>query len=468
MTRIVSVLLCLTLCKAIHGQGPRFEVKFSEPLAVFVYVEQLSSKKPDNPLKKQFLNSHYNREKFTALLKQFDTLEINYAYEYQQFPYASKIPGLTQSFIKKCLVASANLKDFKRKAVGIIPNSELLHLSTILYEFQQVYRDLVYQPAKIKFEKQLKEITEFIQTKNMASYLDKGLLFYKSYWEESFPFEIALYPLPDTDGFTAEAFYNVAICGLRTGMKDYNVLLSVMFHEIYHILYDEQPLQVKRQISKWFSDNPSKCSTYSYLLLNEVLATAMGNGYVFESLSSKQDSEDWYDRKYINLMAKKIYPLVNEYVTQKKSIDENFINAYIAIYQENFSPWINELDNLMCYRYVISDNNEDFNTIIQAYPYSSFFQYENEVSEKAIDKLKGTPITKIIIISKENDQKLALVKKKFPELKDWIYKPKKDFLYSTFLADKTHLIIINDIKTSTADQLKGQIKVRAPEEKAVK
>lgn len=434
-------------------------------MAVFVYVEHLSARHGDNAFKKKFQSSSFYNEKYKGLLGQFDTLRLNYTYDFEQYPFSSKVPGMTEGLLKKSLVGSANLKDFKRKAIGIIPNSDLLQLSAILYEFQQVYRELVYQPVKPKFEKQLNEFTDYVKTKNISSYVDKGLFFYKSYWEESFPFEIALYPLTYPEGFTAEAFYNTAVSGLRTDNKDYVTLVSVMLHEIFHMLYDEQPVSVKRNIINWFATNPSPCRTYAYLLLNEALATALGNGYVFTSIAGKPDEDDWYDRKYINDIAKKIYPLVTDYINQKKSIDEAFVNAYIKIYDENFGNWINELDNLMCYRYVLSDNMADFDVIRTKYRYASYSQFEDVISENTLNKLKNTKLTKVIIVSKDNEAKLTMVKKTFPELKTWKYKAKQEFFYAAQLEDKTQLIVINTIKSSTSKMFEGMVLIPQQVEK---
>lgn len=463
MKLVVSVVTSLFITVSCLAQTPRFEIKFSEPLAVFVYVDQLSNNHGNNPFKTQFTNSIYNREKYKNLLAQFDTLRLNYTYDYQEFPYASKIPGMTEALLKKNLISSANLKDFKKRAVGIIPNANLLQLTAILYEFQLVYRELVYQPNKVKFEKQLSEVTDFVKTKNLGSFFDKGIFFYKSYWEEAIPFEVAFYPFPNSQGFSAEAFCNNAVSALQIDNKDYNTLLGVMLHEIFHILYDEQPLTVKRNIAGWFSANSSKCSAYAYLLMNEALATALGNGYVYESLSGKKDEGDWYDRKYIDQMAKKIYPTLTEYLNQKKGIDENFVNTYIKLYEDNFSSWLTEMDNIMCYRYVLTDNAADFSVINKAFRYASFSQYEDQVSELSIDKMKESHITKMIIVSKDNETKLALVKKKFPELKAWKYKAKQDFLYSALLEDKTQLIVVNTVKNTTEKMLNGMVMLPQPE-----
>lgn len=444
-----------SLC--IFSQGPKFDIKFSEPLAIFAYVDQLSSKHPDNIFKKQFGGSIYNRDKYKTLLAQFDTLRINYSYDFEGFPYGSKNPGMTEALLKKNLITSANLKDFKKRAIGIVPNATLLQLTAILYEFQIVYRELVYQPHKGKFEKQVAEITELVKTKNLSTYFDKGLIFYRSNWDESFPFEIAFYPFPGEVGFSAEAFCNNAVCAVTPDTKDYKILLGVLMHEIYHILYNEQSVWVKNNIAKWFAANPSKCSVYGYHLLNEVLATALGNGYVYESLNGKKDEGDWYNRKYIDLMAKKIYPMVADYITQKKPIDEGFVNIYLKFYEENYSDWLNEMNNIMCYRYLITENASDFSVFSKQFPYASLSQYEDQVTELSIQRLKASPVTKIIVVSKDNEVKLALIKKEFPELKEWKYKAKTDFIYTTFLDDKTQFLLINTVKNTTEQMINGRI-----------
>lgn len=157
-------------------------------------------------------------------------------------------------------------------------------------------------------------------------------------------------------------------------------------------------------------------------------------------------------KKYINLIAKQIYPLVTEYINQKKSIDKNFIDNYIHIYESNFPNWINELDNIMTYRYVISEDEKDFKTINQMFRYRSRSEYEDQITESSIEKMQKTPLTKVIIISKNNNEKLKLVKSKFAALKNWNFKADKEFVEKIFLDDKSQLIIVNK-KKSTLEEL---------------
>ncbi|MNX85990.1 hypothetical protein D3C86_1178480 [compost metagenome] len=230
-----------------------------------------------------------------------------------------------------------------------------------------------------------------------------------------------------------------------------------MLHETYHIIYDEQSLEVKTAIDTYFKENKSTCSNYAYQLMNEALATALGNGYVYGKLNGEVDPGDWYNKKYINLMAKGIYPLVAEYIDQKKSIDQNFVDRYIQIYETNFPNWINELDNIMTYRYVLSENKTDLEVINRLFRYRSRAEYEDHITEISIDKMQETPLTKVVIISKNSAEKLKLLKSKFKELKNWKADAEQEFATKILLEDKSQLILVNQ-KKSTIESLIKSIK----------
>jgi len=446
--RFLFLWLCF-FTAAAFAQKPVFNIRFSEQLAVFVFVQEIHPDRRDNPFKTEFSKSKYNTEKYQKLIAEMDTLAIDYTYHFSEYPYGSKIPGMTTEFLKKNLIATDNLKEFKNRSAGLVTNKPLIRLADIISEFTPIYRELIYEPNKTEFEKQLADIQEYSRAHNISGYFETGLAFYGSSWDSSIPFEVAFYPLPNSEGFTAQAFYNNFVSAVQTDLTDHVSLFSVMLHEIYHIVYDEQPLALKKQLYASFKQNPSKNSAYAYMLLNEVLATALGNGYVMEKLNGTLDEGKWYNWKYINEMAKKSYPLVLKYITEKKAMDKEFVDAYIQLYDDNFPNWSNEMDNIMCFRYMISDNKEDFRTIRQQYKRRSMTEEEDQVTENSIEKMKAVPMTKIIIVSKDHAAKLELIKRKFPELKNWKYKKDKEFTYNILLGDKTQLFIINQINTPT-------------------
>ncbi|PIF47511.1 uncharacterized protein DUF3974 [Chryseobacterium sp. 52] len=446
-TKITTVLFSFIAIFAL-GQKANFNIKYSEQLAVFVFIQNLSENYPENVFKTEFQQSKYNTQKYKDLLLKFDKLSFDYSYPFDEYPYGSKIPMQSRDVLKKNLIETSNLNDFKLRSIGIVPNKTLHDLAEIISEFIPVYNELIYIPNKEKFETQLKEITNYSNEKNIEHYFQTGLRFYNSSWDDSIPFEIAFYPLPNSKGFTAQAFYNNFISAIQTDLKDYKSLFSVMLHETYHIIYDEQSLEIKKNIAQYFKENPSKYSNYAYMLLNEALATALGNGYVYEQLDGKTDTNDWYYSEYINLMAKQIYPMVKEYIILKKPIDKNFIDSYIKLYGKSFPNWINELDHIMTYRYIMSENEKDLNTIRQMFPSRSSEENEMQISIMGLEKMKKTPLTKIIIVSKNNAEKLKLIKTQFKELKKWNFNADKEFSYKILLEDKSQLLIINQNKSA--------------------
>jgi hypothetical protein len=435
------------------AQAPTFNIKYSEPLAVFVFVKKLTPQYGENPFKKAFQNSKFYTPQYKNMLAQFDSLQLDYTYEFRAFPYGSKLPGMTEALLQKNLIAATSLNDFKLRSVGLIPNSTLIQLSNVLAAFTPVYNELIYNPNKEKFEKQLKDISAYATAKNISGYFEMGLTFYNSYWDNAIPFEIAFYPLPNSQGFTANAFYNNAVSAIQTDFNDYESLLSVMLHEIFHILYDEQSLAFKKEIDGYFKQNPSKYSTYAYLLMNEALATSLANGYVYEQLIQMPDTTSWYNKKYINLMAKQLYPMVKEYIALKKPIDKNFIDTYIQRYEQYYPEWITELSNTMTYRYMLSNHYADFDIMNQLY-HAAMSHEEDEITETSIGKMKATILSKVVVVSTDHANTLALIKKQFPELKNWNYKANKEFEYNVFLKDRTQLYIINQHKTALIDLIK--------------
>jgi hypothetical protein len=144
--------------------------------------------------------------------------------------------------------------------------------------------------------------------------------------------------------------------------------------------------------------------------------------------------------------------MTKAYIIAGKSLDTNFIGQYIRLFDQGFAGWLTEKDFIMADRYVISDNPDSLNIVDQLYPYRSMSGYDSAVTLTAIEKMKQAPITKIAIISKNNGQELQLIKSQFNELKDWQPDSRKDFGFAVFLADKTYLIILNNVKNSTAKQ----------------
>lgn len=453
--KIRSLLICIILFvtgNTLFGQQtPQINIKYSKLLATYDFVQKLSDYYPDNKSKEIFKASKYNIPKYTDLLIQLDTLRIVESYHFQGYPSGQKSPVSTTALMERNLINASSIEEFKSLSFGIVPNTELFAFSAILEQFEPVYESLIYLPNNEKFENKLMSLDDYVQSVHLTDYFETGLKFYNAQWDYAVSIDISIIPSISDGGFAANAFLNNAVSEVPLNFVDNDILFCVLMHEIFHNVYDWQSLEVKNNIESWFHSNPSPNSQYAYLLLNEALATSMGNGYIYEGLNGKSDKDSWYNNKYINQMAQAIYPMVKAYANNKKPIDKHFIDQYIKTYDENFSDWAKELDHILTYRYILTDNENDFSYFRKHFRYANHSAYGTPIDQNSLDKMKQRPITKIVIVSQNNEEKLNWIKNTFPELKNWTYNAKKEFIDTIDLADKTKLIIVNSINSTFQD-----------------
>lgn len=442
----ILLIILFNVFNHVNGQTYKVNIKYSKLAATYNFIQKLSDYYPDNEYKEVFKNSAFNTPQYLSLISQLDTLSLQESMPFQGYPYGQKQAFQTISLIEKNLINSNTVEDFVSRTFGVLPNDQIFALAQIISEFEPIYQKLIYLPNKESFDKKVEEIATYVETVNLSQYFNSGLIFYGTEWDSSVPIDIAIIPTIEKSGFTATAFMNNAVSEVPISFEQNDILFCVLMHEIYHLLYDGQSLKLKQEIEKWFIDNQSPNSQYAYLLLDEALATALGNGYVFEGFNKETDKEDWYNIKYINLMAQKIYPLVKSYIKNKKTIDQYFIEQYIKIYDDNFSEWPNELDHILTYRFILSENRDDFKLFRKQYRYASKSVFQTEINESNLENLKQIPLTKVIIVSGSHSKKLNLIKNTFPELKRWSYNAKNEFIYKKLLNDKTYIIIVNNTK----------------------
>ncbi len=452
---IKTIFLFLLISISGYSQPVQFQTKFSEPFAVFQFMNSLSGRSFNNVYKKLYNQSRFVTSGYKDLITQFDSLNLDYSYEFNDYPAGQKVGIDVPSFLKRNLILCDNVQDFKFRSMGLVPNETLMKLTILISDFTPVYEEVIYQPFKFRFEEQLKGISELIKEKNLNNYFSDAVQFFHSSWDASVPFIFCFYPLPRSKGFTATAISNVAISAISDSLDTYNVLLSVMMHEITHVLYDERPKSSWNQMDEWFVTNPSKGSRYAYSLFNESMATAIANGYIGGQLNGKEDTaRSWYGQKYINAMAKAAYPLVKEYIVGHKPIDHDFVDAYIKIFEEKFSSWLSDPDYVMTGSVVVSDNPSDFHLIDSLYRFYGH-EHVSEISLSSLEKLRSNHGTKMIIVNSMSKENLALVKASFKELNDWHPDAGHDFARTFFLSDKTYLFILNNVSGTTAEKIRG-------------
>lgn len=470
MRSLISILSLPAVCASLtlatarapgvgtaHSSPPqpapsvRMEVRFSKPLAVLHFLRQISPKARNNPLRTLYSSSRFADPSHAAIIAAFDSITLGYEYPYPQYA-KGKIEGSTLYTVKRNLILATSLDDFRNRTIGVIPTSDVIRLTAVIEAFTPVYDSLVYAPNRAVFERQLHQIDSLLAARNIARSFDRVRAFYRSAWDPSVPFVFAFYPLPGGRGFSATAYGNIAESELPTSETDYSGILSVMLHEASHILLDEQPIDVNREMAGWYAASSARTSHYAKGLMQEAWATAVANGYFYEQLTGALNPRPWYNLKYIDLMARQLLPHVRPYLDGTRPLDKALVDAYVDIYEHTFPQWLTEWANLMTGRAVLSDREADFALIDGKFPYRNDQLYLHDFSDASFQRLRDAGMTKLVIVSHDNQATLELVRRHFPELAGWRPDATKDFAYSAMLGDKSILIIAN-VAGGALDQL---------------
>jgi hypothetical protein len=109
--------------------------------------------------------------------------------------------------------------------------------------------------------------------------------------------------------------------------------------------------------------------------------------------------------------------------------------------------------NVMMGSIVMTETPADLDLLNAKFPYRPERTSAGDFSEASTQRLKAAPLTRLIIVSKDNLARLALIRNHFPELKDWRPDASRDFTYSKLLSDKRQLIVIDLVNGTLGQQL---------------
>jgi hypothetical protein len=401
----------------------KIEYNLNPVFCLVQFTEQIGTEGTRPFIKNIFKESHFYKD--TLLLRQiseFELLDFGSSIEYVSYPENHKTPANAWNFLMISAASSGSLKELEQKSYGLFPASVHAKIFTLLRVLEPVYHELIFDRFSSTTLQQIKKIETLAATKNLSNYFTRLAHFYGSSWNPEIPFRIQFYPIPGKSGFSATPKGNIIACGLLTEEKDLEGLLGVIFHEMSHILYDEQPAGFQHTLERWF-EGTGIFAPLAYLLFNEAAATACGNGYIFEQLTGKTDPASWYDNPYINKQGKAIYPLTRSYIESGKTIDSVFVQEVKNIYAHEFGSVYNTFDNLLTNLSMLvfapDENLNDFLRALTAKYRIRNFSYDcNKFSDDIMTEITDRIKTRFIIVAKNNSATIQQLKLRVPALTD--------------------------------------------------
>ncbi len=429
----------------------RFKFVYNKNLSSLRFLETLSGH--DTKTDEQTLNYLFSEEDevLNKIIQTFNEININYSYHWEDFPESRRGYRSTYDLVITTLANSQNLDEVAVRLIGIIPNEDLTKFIYCLKGIAPYYEQFITS----KYSKRIEQ--EISKYQSYAGQLDevfkKAQTFYGTSWPENVPFIVSMYPIPGKAGFTtADPHGNTIMCSyLIDGEADYKARLGVIAHELNHVLYDQQSISLQVKIEQWFSKNKSAYKQLAYKYFDEGLATAVGNGWGYQFLNGQMDTATWYNNEYINGYAKELYPLVETYINENKTIDSLFVGEAIQLFEKRFGNSMYEYIPLFN-SVTIFSNTEDRKKVkgisetikkyFQMYSYYFVSPIKDDQTNKIMKSSKGT---KLFIIDGRYRSNMNYLKQQIPNLEVVLQNvrvPYKRNQYISYVNDEQEAVII--------------------------
>jgi len=393
--------------------------------------------------------------KLSGIVAEFLTIPLDYHYTIAGYPERRLWPRSTFNLISIAAVQAKDTRDFMQRIIGILPNEYWLKLLHVMTEAEPYYDKMIGAPYGPDAKKQIEELAKY--SAKTQDIFNKLKSFYGSTWSSDIPFTISMYTIPgDKGSTTASPHNNSIVLGVMAGEKNLKMSLCIAIHEMCHMLYLEQSLQVQKQLDDYFSQNNSIYSKYAYGYFDEALATACGNGWSYKTLSGSMNVQSWYAHEYIDGYGHAIYPMVARYINEGKQLDKIFVDSSVTLFEQHFPKAIYDYRNLLNNVMIYTDakDHEQFMSIISSvqqyftmHTSNSTYPIADEQSMQRIDNIAGS---QLFIVHTNHNENFSILKNKFPQLKS--VSLQKEGVISFFDDRKRPVIIINVNSITTLDK----------------
>lgn len=175
--------------------------------------------------------------------------------------------------------------------------------------WKKTYKGVLYRKNKLK---------KLMKSKNYNNMIKKVLKFYDVKADEIGVMDVAFYPISYGSNINAYSMGNIESIGIFVGRsQNLNWMLSAtILHELAHSIYRKSKF-----IKTNFLNIKDKKRNRT---INEVMATAIGAGWGYNTLTKKYPLRLWYNNKDYDKYGKMIYPKVKEYINNERVIDKEF------------------------------------------------------------------------------------------------------------------------------------------------
>jgi hypothetical protein len=447
---IVVIFILAFSSYGYSDEGYKVQFQISKPYCLLNFMETLRTNGYFGPT----LFEYYKKSKFSDdedvknIVTQYNKLKIGYSYEFGGYPkYRYMAKGRSTRDLLYILSAkSKTLNEFEQITIGIIPYHQHQGLFEVFEAIEPIYDELIWSKYLEVAEQRLHELKEYATKINLSDKLKTVSDFFNSSWPGDMPliYSFSIVPgekirlIPPPQG-------NVVFSGLLTEKVDNYGYIGRVVHEFTHRAFAEQSLATHQEIDRWLLDSESPGKYLVNLMFNEALGGAIGHK-INEELTGPH--EFTYGQSFMRDFDEAIYPLVVSYMDDGKTIDKDFVDQSLKIFEETFPNALYEYHYLLQTYYLLTDVEDHRklpNLIMKNIARPMMYELGAPImNDENMDKLIAYDFAKLLVITKDNESTLNYLKSKIVELKKFEdLDLGSDFVLSFHDADGKAYIIMN-------------------------
>lgn len=452
----ILIIVLFEVGYASANDTPLVRFKISRPYSVFNFLETCKGVYGTSEALKQYIETNTATDtSFKKLVADYKSLFLETTFFREGFPETRPSYRSVKDFLIIAAVQSKDIPTFKANIVGILHNTDYIRLISLMEKADVYYEQIIWKKHGKAALRQLKNLEKHQSSANEAFFKLKQ--FYNSSWANDMPFTVAITPVPGKEGSTAATPHaNVLCADVLTEETNYVGRIAIVVHEICHVLYAEQSRKVQFDLETYFAKSTSPYATVARNYFDEGMATACGNGWVYQFLAKKIDTAGWYSDPYIDGFGHSLFPLVSQYLKENKSVDSSFVIDAIRLFGEKFpkSPqdYGIQFNHLTMYsdEEKIAERNQIKQNLYEQFAVS-WLNFSTPIQgAESMTFLKESSGTQFIVIDRNPEKTISDLKKTLPELKNISYNINESFVINYYDSSKRLIIIakINEGETS--------------------
>lgn len=263
------------------------------------------------------------------------------------------ISSPSQSFDGEAAVRAAgfdsrNPNEYRVNIAKVLPASQGSELAKVVDYFTPRFSRWFETQKAGKASSFVSSMKSLLESEKIQSWMSKmaGFYGYTPNPQKPLPFILLINPSTDPNAWSSGQQlgpYSLAQFFPHETPED---RADVILHEFCHYLYGAGPESGHRTLQTAFVNEQGDDVMPAFYLLDEALATAIGNGIIRSFFRSEKwfaaytnQPLSWYGEEGIDRSGKSSYTLVRESLDQGKSLfEESFVKAYLSAVRKEFGP----------------------------------------------------------------------------------------------------------------------------------